>query len=84
MRINYRRISLHSCRVHTVNVIFGQAQYLRPTTFKDTTIIARAHQHRNRERHTRHALEGLGGMGVPPGHLPCHTWGAHRMHLRSL
>ena len=23
-------------------------------------------------------------MGVSPGHLPCHTWGAHRMHLRSL
>ena len=22
--------------------------------------------------------------GVSPGHLPCHTWGAHRMHLRSL
>ena len=39
---------------------------------------------RNRERHTRHAWEGLAGMGVSPGHLPCHTWGAHRMHLRSL
>jgi len=33
---------------------------------------------------TRHAWEGLAGMGVSPGHLPCHTWGAHRMHLRSL
>ena len=28
--------------------------------------------------------EGLAGMGVSPGHLPCHTWGAHRMHLGSL
>ena len=44
----------------------------------------RAHQHRNRERHTRRAWEGLAGMGVSPGHLSCHTWGAHRMHLRSL
>jgi hypothetical protein len=38
----------------------------------------------NRERHTRHAWEGLAGMGVSPEYLPCHTWGAHRMHLRSL
>jgi hypothetical protein len=55
VRINYRRISLRSCRLHTVNVTFGQGQCLRPTTSKDTTRIARAHQHRNRERHTRHA-----------------------------
>ena len=34
---------------------FRQGQCLRPTTSKDTTRIARAHQHRNRERHTRHA-----------------------------
>jgi hypothetical protein len=46
--------------------------------------LQRAHQHRNRERHTRHAWEGLAGMGVSPGHLPCHTWGTRRMHLRSL
>ena len=57
---------------------------LRPTTSKDTARIARAHQHCNRERHTRHAWEGLAGIGVSPGRLPCHTWGAHRMHLRSL
>ena len=63
---------------------FRQGQCLRPTTSKDTTRIARAHQHRNRERHKRHAWEGLAGVGVSPGHLPCHTWGAHRMHLRSL
>ena len=24
------------------------------------------------------------GIGVSPGNLPCHTWGAHRTHLRSL
>ena len=63
---------------------FHQEQCLRPTTSKDTTRIERAHQHLNRERHTRHAWEGLAGMGVSPGHLSCHTWGAHRMHLRSL
>ena len=55
-----------------------------PTSSKDTTRIARAHQHRSRERHTRHAWKGLAGMGVSPGHLPCHTWGVHRIHLRSL
>jgi hypothetical protein len=55
MRINYGRISLRSCRLHTVDVTFGQGQCLRPTTSKDTTRIARAHQHSNRERHTRHA-----------------------------
>ena len=44
----------------------------------------RAYQHRNWERHTRLAWEGLVGMGVSPVHLPCHTGGAHRMHLRSL
>ena len=63
---------------------FRQGQRLRPTNSKDTTRIATAHQHRNWERHTRHAWECLVGMGVSPGHLPCHTWGAHRMHLRSL
>ena len=26
----------------------------------------------------------LAGLGVSSGHLPCHAWGAHRMHLRSL
>ena len=46
--------------------------------------LQRAHQQRNWERHTRHAWEGLAGIGVSPGHLPCHTRGAHRMHLRSL
>jgi hypothetical protein len=59
--INYRRISLRSCRLHTVNVTFGQGQCLRPTTSKDTTRIARAHQHRNRERHTRR-FDGNGGI----------------------
>ena len=34
-----------------------------PTISKDTTIIARAHRHGNRERHTRHTWEGLAGMG---------------------
>jgi len=63
---------------------FCQAQCLHPTTSKDTTRIAGAHQHCNREHHTRHAWEGLAEMGVSPGHLPCHTRGAHRMHLRSL
>jgi hypothetical protein len=57
---------------------------VRPANSRDTARIARAHQHRNRERHTRHAWEGLAGMGVSPEHLPCHTWGAPRMHLRSL
>ena len=55
-----------------------------PTTSKNTARIARAHRHRNRERHTRQAWEGLAGMGVSSGHLPCHIMGAHRMHLRSL
>jgi len=58
---------------------FRQGQCLRPTTSKDTTRIASAHLRRNRERHTRHAWEGLAGMGVSPGHLSCHR-GAHRMH----
>jgi len=82
MRINYRRISLrHNFRPDSVWFL---PVGFRPTTSKDTTRIARAHQHRNRERHTRHVWEGLAGMGVSPGHLPCHTIGAHRMHLRSL
>jgi hypothetical protein len=55
MPINYRRISLRLCRLHTVNVTFSQGQCLRPTTSKDTTRIAKAHQHRNRERLTRQA-----------------------------
>jgi len=42
---------------------FVQGQCLRHTTSKDITRIARAHQHRNRERHTRHAWEGLVGNG---------------------
>ena len=91
VRINYRRILQNHIFTNTrpdsvwfLPVGFRQGQCLRPTTSKDTTRIARAHQHRNRERHTRHAWEGLAGMGVSPGHLPCHTWGAHRMHLRSL
>jgi hypothetical protein len=84
VHINYQRILLLSCRLHTVNVTFGQGQYLHPTTFKGTTKIAIAHQHRNRECHTRCAWEGLAGMGVSPVHLLCHTWGTHGMHLRSL
>jgi len=86
--INYRRILLHPFTrrdsVWFLPVGFRQGQCLRPATSKDTTRIARAHQHRSRERHTRHACEGLAGMGVSPGHVPCHTWEAHRMHLRSL
>ena len=86
--INYRRISLRPFtrpdNVWFLPVGFRQGQSLRPATSKDTTRIARAHQHRNRERYTRHAWEGLAGMGVSPGHVPCHTWEAHRMHLRSL
>jgi len=82
--INYRRISLRPFTrpdsVWFLPVGFRQGQYLRPATSKDTTRIARAHQ----ERHTRHAWEGLVGMGVSPRHVPCHTWEAHRMHLRSL
>jgi len=61
-----------------------QGQCLRPTTSKYTTRIARAHQKHNQERHTRHTWGGLAGMGVLPGHLPCHTRGAHRMHLWSI
>ena len=86
--INYRRISLRPVTrpdsVWFLPMGFRQGQCLRPTTSKDTTGIARAHQHRNRERHTRHAWESLAGMGVSSGHLPCHTWGAHPLHLRSL
>ena len=44
-------------------VVFRQGQCLRPTTSKDTTRIARAHQHRNRERHTRHVWGGFGENG---------------------
>jgi len=83
VRINYRRI-LQNLTVWFLPVVFCQGQCLRPTTIKDTTRIARVHQHHNQERHTRHAWEGLVGMGVSPGHLPCHTRGAHWMHLRSL
>jgi hypothetical protein len=54
VRINYGRVSLSSCRLHTVNITFGQGKCLRLTTSKDTTRIARAHQHRNRERHSRY------------------------------
>ena len=84
VRINYRRI-LHLLHLATpvtrpdsvwfLPVAFRQGQCLRPTTSKDTTRIVRVHQHRNRERHTRHAWEGLAGMGVSPGNLSCHTWG---------
>jgi len=84
--INYRRISLRPFTrpdsVWFLPVGFRQGQCLRPATSKDTTRIARAHQHRNRERHTRHAWEGFAGMGVSPGHVPCHTWEEHRMHLK--
>jgi hypothetical protein len=55
---------------------FRRGQCLRLTTSKDTTRIARAHQHRNRERHARHAWEGLAGMGILPGHCRV-TRGAH-------
>ena len=86
--INYRRISLPPVTrpdsVWFLPVGFRHGQCLRPTTSKDTTRIATAHQHHNRERHTRHPWEDLAGMGVSPGHLPCHTWNAHRMHLTSL
>ena len=60
VRINYRRISLrHNFRPDSV--WFRQGQCLRPSTSKDTSIIATAHRHRNRERHTRHAWESLAG-----------------------
>jgi hypothetical protein len=32
----------------------------------------------------RVAQGGFAGMGVLPQQLPCHTWSAHRMHLKSL
>ena len=73
--INYRRIlqkpyfHKYWTEIHDVTTIWKS-----PSTPKDATRIARAHQHRNRERHTRQAWEGLAGMGVSPGHLPCHTW----------
>ena len=70
--------------VVSLEVVGCQGQCLRPTTPKDTTRIARVHQHHNRERHTRHAWEGLVGMGVSLGHLLCHTRGTHWTHLRSL
>jgi len=93
MRTNYRRILQNHIftnneQKYTMLLPFETGMFavscLRPTTSKDTTRIARAHQNRNRERHTKHAWEGLAGMGVSPGNLPCHTWCAHRMHLRSL
>ena len=91
VRINYWRILQNHIFTNTrpdsvwfLPVGFRQGQCLHPITSKDTTRIARVHQHRNRERHTRHAWEGLAGMGVSPGHLPCHTWGVRRMRLRSL
>ena len=84
VRIKYRRILQNHIFTNTEQKHMMLLPVESPITSKDTTRIARAHQHRNRERHTRHAWEGLTGMGVSPGHLPCHTWGAHRMHLRSL
>ena len=64
VRINYRRISLRhnlsrKCRkiVEFVSITHSEDRQClrRPTTSKDTTSIARAHQRRNPERHTRHA-----------------------------
>jgi len=85
---NYRRISLRPVTrpdsVRFLPVGFCQGQCLHPATSKETTRTARAHQHRKWGRHTRCAWEGLAGMGVSPGRLPCHTWGAHQINLRSL
>jgi len=61
VRINYRRILQNHIFTNTrpdsvrfLPVGFRQGQCLGPTTTKNTTRIARAHQHSNRERHTRH------------------------------
>jgi len=88
VRTNYRRILQNHIFTNTVCDFFlwgfVKDNVYRPTTSKDNTRIARAHQLRNGERHTWHAWEGLVRMGVSPGHLPCHTRGAHRTNLRSL
>jgi hypothetical protein len=67
-------------------VPFRQAHCLRPTS-------SQIHYQNCWERfntaiggsHRRHGWEGLVVMGgVSAGHLPCHTWSAHWIHLRSL
>ena len=55
MRINYRRILLNHIFTNTEQKYIMLLPFESPTTSKDTTRIARAHQHRNRERHTRQA-----------------------------
>ena len=63
MRINYRRILQNHIFTDTEQKYMMLLPLERHTTSKDTTRIARAHQHRKRERHTRHAWEGFGGNG---------------------
>jgi hypothetical protein len=80
VRINYWRISLRrnlSRKCHKI-VKFMSITHSERNIWNGT-IVATAIGNI-----TRHAWEGLAGMGVSPGVLPCHTWGAHRMHLRSL
>ena len=84
VRINYRRILRNHIFTNTDQKYMMVLPFERGMFSKDTTRIARAHQHRNGEHHTTRAWEGLAGMGVSSGHVPCHTRGAHRMHLRSL
>ena len=67
-----------------IPVAFRQDNVYVPPLPKTLPELQTAHRHSNGERHTRHAWEGLVGMGVSPVHLPCHTGGAHRKHLRSL
>ena len=55
VRINYRRILQNLTAYDFFLWGFVKDNVLRPTTSKDTTRIARAHQHRKRERPTRHA-----------------------------
>ena len=55
VHINYRRNLQNRIFTNTEQKYMTLLQYLRPTTSKDTIRIARAHQHSNRERHTRHA-----------------------------
>jgi hypothetical protein len=55
VHINYQRSFQNHICTNTEQKYMMLLPFESPTTSKDTTRIARAHQHRNRERHTRHA-----------------------------
>ena len=63
MRINYRMILQNHIFTITEQKYIMLLPFESPTTSKDTTRIARAHQHRNRGRSHKTCLRGFGGNG---------------------